>query len=327
MNRETLYKFTLNKLTNDREIEKVINWIESSEANKKEFETLKNLWAISGFANYSSYAAEKSGEVLSLPKRRVNLAFLTKYAAIFIFAFLIGGISVYLLENKESHTITWNEIIVPEGESAEVYLSDNTHVWLNSNTKLLYPSRFKGNKRDIKLSGEAYFDVAHNSKNPFYVHTTELTVAVKGTSFNVQAYDNDKKINVTLIDGKVCLQNPDGQVVSELSPGENARYDLTKRNIYVSKANTEFYTSWKEGYLVFKDAKLEDIVRKFERWYNITVTFDDEEIRQIEFTGTILKNKPIDQIFDILKYTAGIDYSIEIINNKPSIIHLKKKPM
>ncbi len=327
MNRETLYKFALNKLNNDSEIEEVVKWIESSDENKKEFETVKNLWAISGFENYDSYVKAKSGSEVILRKKRIIPMYLLRYAAIFILAFTIGSISVYFLGNNRTDKLSWNEIIVPEGESAEVYLSDNTHVWLNSNTKLTYPAKFQGKEREVKLSGEAYFDVTHNPKNPFYVHTTELSVAVTGTSFNVQAFEQDDNVNVTLVEGKVKLQNPGGKVLTELSPGENAHFNLAKNTLSIVETDTEYYTSWKDGFLVFKNEKLEDIVKKFERWYNIQVVFEDEEIKQIEYTGTILKNKPIDQIFNILKYTAEIDYSIEIINNKPSIIHLKKKPM
>ena len=327
MNTEKLHKFAFNKLSKESEIEEVLNWIESSEENKLEFETLKNLWAISGFANYGDYAGRKTRKTQKWSIRRRFPMVLLKYAAIFMLAFFIGSISVYFLGNRESNELAWNEIIIPDGESAEVYLSDNTHVWLNSNSKLIYPAKFEGKTRDVKLTGEAYFDVSHNLESSFYVQTSELTVAVKGTSFNVQAYDSDNEVNVTLIEGKVSLQSPKGKFISELSPGENAKFDIAKNTVSLSKADTEFYTSWKDGYLVFKNETLEDIVRKFERWYNIKVIFDDEEIKPIEFTGTILKNKPIDQVFSILRYTAGIDYTIEIINNKPSIIHLKKKPM
>ena len=327
MNREKLHKLALNELTNDTEIEEVVNWIESSEENKQEFETLKNLWAISGFANYDVYQKTESGKIQVPRKGRIISMFLLRYAAVFILAFFIGSLSVYFLKNKISEELVWNEIIIPDGESAEVTLSDNTHVWLNSNTKFTYPAKFEGKTRNVKLSGEAYFEVSHNPENPFYVQTTELTVAVKGTSFNVEAYNTDAEVNVTLVDGKVTLQNPNGNFVSDLVPGENAKFDLTQKTITLSKANTEFYTSWKDGYLVFKNETLEEIVKKLERWYSITVLFDNEAIKKIEFTGTILKNKSIDQIFNILKYTAGIDYSIEIINNKPSIIHLKMKPM
>ncbi len=326
MDREKLYKFSLNKLEGDPEIGEVIDWIESSEDNRREFEALKNLWAVSGFASYQSYVGKEPGNSPSLHKKRA-IAIYMKYAAIFIMAFLIGSISVYFMGGNDPEGLTWNEIIIPAGESAELYLSDGTHVWLNSNTELRYPAKFEGKKREIELTGEAYFDVSHNPDNPFFVQTRGLTVSVAGTSFNVQAFGYEDNVNVTLVEGKVHLQSPGGKLLSELSPGENALYDLKKSAITISKADTEFYTSWKEGYLVFRDEKLEDIARKFERWYNIKVFFEDDGIRQIKYTGTILKNKPIDQVFNILKYTAGIDYSIEIINNKPSIIHLKNKPM
>jgi len=327
VNRGKLYKFVLNKLKTEQEIEEVITWIECSEENKQEFETLKNLWAISDFANYDDYVELQSGKTQYPDKKRVIPNYLIKYAAVFALAFLIGGITDYFLGFRKPVKLAWNEITIPEGESAEVYLSDSTHVWLNSNSKLTYPANFDGKTRDVQLTGEAYFDVSHNPKKPFWVRTPELTVAAVGTSFNVQAFTHENEVNVTLTEGKVNLQNTNGIVISELLPGENALFDLTKRKIFISKANTEFYTSWKDGYLMFKNEKLENIVRKLERWYSVSVVFDVEEIKRIEFTGTILKNKPIDQIFDILKYTTGMDYTIEIINNKPSIIHLKKKPM
>ena len=327
MKREKLHKFALNQLTNQVEIEEVVNWIEASEENKEEFETLKNLWAISGFANYDSYVDEKQAKVVSINRKRIIPMGLLKYAAIFVLAFFIGSLSYYFIGRQDATELVLNEIIVPEGESAEVYLSDNTHIWLNSGTKLTYPAQFNGETRDVELSGEAYFDVAHNPENPFHVKTTNLTVKVLGTSFNVEAYQHANDVNVTLVEGKVNLQDNVGKVLTELLPGENANLDLSKKKINISKVDTEFYTSWKEGYLVFKDETLEEIAKKFERWYNVKVVFEDEEIKKIKYTGTILKSKPIDQIFDILKYTAEIEYDIKIENNKPSIIHLKTKPM
>ncbi|KJF45181.1 FecR family protein [Draconibacterium sediminis] len=327
MNKEKLHKFALNQLVNQTEIEEIVSWIEASAENKEEFETLKNLWAIAGFANYDSYVSVKQGKVVSLNRKRSILLSLTKYAAIFVLAFLVGSISVYLIGKQEVPEYALNEIIVPEGESAEVYLSDNTHVWLNSGTKLTYPAQFDGETRDVQLSGEAYFDVTHNSENPFHVKTTNLTVKVLGTSFNMEAYEEARDVNITLVEGKINLQNNAGEVLTELAPGENAEFNLTQKKINISKVDTEFYTSWKDGYLVFKDETLEEIAEKFERWYNVNVVFDDEKIKQLRYTGTILKSKPIDQVLEILKYTTGIEYSIEIINNKPSIIHLKNKPM
>ncbi|WP_372932653.1 FecR family protein [Mariniphaga sediminis] len=327
MNKEKLHKFALNQLTNQTEIEEVVTWIEASGKNKEEFETLKNLWAISGFSNYDSCIEVKQGNTVTpINKRLISLSLL-KYAAIFVLAFFIGSLSVYFIKNNNASELALNEIIVPEGESAQVYLSDNTHVWLNSGTTLIYPAQFKGKTRDVQLRGEAYFDVSHNIENPFQVKTTKLTVEVLGTSFNVEAYDHEENVNVTLVEGKVNLQSTSGKILTELSPGENGRYDLIRNRINVNRVDTEFFTSWKDGYLVFKDESLEEIAKKIKRWYNMKVIFDDEKIKQVKYTGTILKSKPIDQVLEILKYTTGINYSIEIINNKPSIIQLKSKPM
>jgi len=327
MHNEKLHKFALNQLTKEFDIEEVVSWIEASKAHKEEFETLKNLWAMYGFANYEVYAGlEREKTEVSHREKKFPM-FLLKYAAVFVLAFLIGGLSILFWGNSDTAELAFNEIIVPDGESAEVFLSDKTHVWLNSGTRLIYPAKFDGKTRDVELTGEAYFEVTHNPKNPFHVKTSQLTVEVLGTSFNVEAFDKTGDVNVTLVEGKVYLQDFAGKVLTELSPGENARFNIAQKEIYISNVDTDFFTSWKDGSLLFKEETLEEIVRKFERWYNVKVVFENEAIKQIRFTGTILKNKPIYQIFDIIKYTTGIEYSIEVINNKTSIIYLKNKPM
>lgn len=327
MDREKLHKYALNQLRNQEEIEELINWIEASDENREEFETLKNLWAITGFANYDSYVGEKETNKIKPRKRRIIPLQFLKYAAIFVLALFIGALSVYILGNQFEEEVALNEIIVPDGESAEVYLSDNTHIWLNSGSTLIYPARFNGKSRDVELSGEAYFDVSYDPESPFHVKTPHLTVEVLGTSFNVEAIEYNNNVNVTLVEGKVNLQNEEGTVLTQLKPGENANFKLNEKILSIKQVDTDYYTSWKEGYLVFKDETLEEIARKFERWYSVKVVFDNESIKQTKYTGTILKNKPIDQVLEILKYTTGIEYLIEIKNNKPSIIHLKNKPM
>jgi ferric-dicitrate binding protein FerR (iron transport regulator) len=213
------------------------------------------------------------------------------------------------------------------GESAEVILADQTHVWLNSGARLAYPSNFHGKTRGVKLTGEAYFEVKRNEKQPFEVNTHGLIINVLGTSFNVDAFEGSKLVNVTLVEGKVNLENVEGKVLATLAPNENASYNTNNNTIEISKVNTTFYTSWKEGTIYFKDEKLVDIAKKLERWYNVEVVFDQESVKELKFTGAILKNKPIDQIMEILKYTSDVDYSIDIRINKPNMVHFKKMPM
>ena len=152
-------------------------------------------------------------------------------------------------------------------------------------------------------------------------------INVLGTSFNVEAFSQSKFTNVTLVKGKVNIENREGKVLAVLSPNENASYDAGKNKIEVSKVNTAFYTSWKEGTILFKDEKLADIAKKLERWFNVEIVFDQESVKELKFTGSVLKNKPVDQIMEILKYTSHIDYTIEVRNQLPNVIHLKKMPM
>jgi ferric-dicitrate binding protein FerR (iron transport regulator) len=328
MNHEKLHQFVLNQLSEKSEIEEVVTWIESSSQNHKEFVNLKNLWAISDFNNYDSYMKIDDVTRSEYSFKKVVYLEILKYAAFFIFAFFIGVLSLHYFGSQKTTELAFNEIIVPAGESAEVLLSDKTHVWLNSGSKLVYPASFSGKSRDIKLSGEAFFEVSHNSENPFNVITPQLTVEVLGTSFNVEAFDKSENVNVTLVDGKVNLKDNNGKVLTKLIPGEKALFDFKMQKIKISKVETVFYTSWKDGYLLFRDERLGDIAEKLERWFNVEIQFETEQLKELKFTGSILKNKPLDQILEVLKYTSELEYTIEMKNNKPSIIYLKsKKPM
>ena len=325
MKEETLYKYASNSITDKSELEKVVCWIEASPDNQKEYNRIKNQWSYAGFKNFESLLKETSVHQVSLnAKRKVIRLEILKYAAVFILAFVIGGYSLSLLNNTE---IAVNEIIVPLGETTEVILSDQTHIWLNSGARLSYPSQFNGKIREVNLSGEAYFEVKRNEKKPFHVLTSNLVVNVLGTSFNVEAYNNSRYVNVTLVDGKVNIENKEGDLLSVLSPDENAKFDRSKEKIEISPVNTTFYKSWKEGAINFKDERLVDIAAKLERWFNVEIVFDQETVKEYRFTGSVLKNKPVDQILEILKFTSNIEYSIDINNQTPNIIHLKTLPM
>lgn len=324
MDKEKLHLYASNQLSEKSEVEEVIQWIESSSENQKEYNTIKNLLAYSEFANFDELVA--TSNQTTRKTKLIRMEFM-KYAAIFILSFLIGGSTIYFLDTPQANNFATNEIIVPLGESAEVILSDNTHVWLNSGAHMKYPTTFNSNNRDVELKGEAFFDVTHNPDQPFHVITPAITVEVLGTSFNVMAIENQDEVNVTLVDGKVNLQNEDGTLLAELKPSQNASYNLNKKEIDIETVNVEFYTSWKNGVLMFKDEKLVDLSAKLERWYNVEIVFDDELVKELEFSGTILKNKPIDQILDILKFTSEIDYNISMKSEQASIIHLKRTNM
>ncbi len=328
MDQGKLRKLAENQLHDRRDLEEVLGWIEASPDHQKEFNRIKNQPVYEGFRNFKELSKELQPALSrSSAGRKIHLPLL-RYAAIFVLALFTGGLSVYLLQHQPGNrAAAFNEIIVPPGESTELVLADQTHVWLNSGARLSYSSGFQGKKREVRLSGEAFFEVTHDKKRPFRVVTPHLTVNVLGTTFNVEAFHDSRTTNVTLVEGKVKLENSQGRLLATLSPHENARYDAGNEKIEISKVNTDLFTSWKEGTILFRNERLADIARKIERWYHVEIVFDDEPVRDLRFTGSILKNKPVDQIMQILKYTSGVDYTIDVRQRQPNVIHLKKMPM
>lgn len=158
-------------------------------------------------------------------------------------------------------------ISTPRGKDYELVLSDGTVVLLNADSKITFPTRFTGNKRTVKLVGEAYFKVSKNKHLPFIVEAGNLSTRVLGTEFNLKAYPHSD-VNVTLIKGSVAV-NAEGKEVM-LKPGENAEYSENK-DIEVTTVDTEGYIQWKDGYFYFDNVPLIDVVRDLGRWYNVNI--------------------------------------------------------
>lgn len=328
MDQGKLRKLAENQLQDRRDLEEVLAWIEASPDHQMEFNRIKNQPVYESFRNFRELSRDAQPASSRSSAGRIVRLRLLRYAALIILAFLVGGSSVYFLQHVSGkRPVPFNEIIVPPGESAEVVLADQTHVWLNSGARLSYPSDFQGRNREVRLTGEAFFEVTHDKKRPFQVITPRLTVNVLGTTFNVEAFRDSWFTGVTLVEGKVTLETGQGRLLATLSPDEHARYDAGDEKIEISKVSTDLFTSWKEGKILFRDEKLSDIAQKIERWYNVEIVFDDEPVRDLRFTGSILKNKPVDQIMQILKYTSGVDYTIDVRQQLPNLIHLKKMPM
>ncbi|MGQ1889287.1 FecR family protein [Thermophagus sp. OGC60D27] len=325
MNKQKLEKFANHSLTNKKEIEEIMNWIEASETNREEFNHLKNRQAYKYFLNFDKIQNNQRSTIPLYKKFRIYE--ITKYAAILILVFLIGGVLFQPIKNTLlGYGVKLNKIVVPYGESAELILADQTHVWLNSGSTLKYPSDFGSGARKVELSGEAFFDVSTRKGSPFIVNTSELRVKVLGTSFNVEALPNAKTIDITLVKGSICIENNEGKRITKLKPHERAVFNKKSKKIKISSSvDTKLYTSWKDGVIYFEDESLEMIASKIEAWFNIIIVFDDPSLKNIKYTGAILKNKPIDQLLEILNYTANIDTNMEIKHLEPNVVHIKKR--
>lgn len=246
-----------------------------------------------------------------------------KYAAILAVAFVTGFFVNQFYTNRED--IQYAEMEVMYGQTGHLFLFDGTEVWLNSGSKFRYPNKFNRNERNVYLEGEAFFKVKHNDNLPFKVKTAYLEVEDLGTSFNVSAYPDDPNESVVLVDGLVQLNNPEGEKIGQIMPGQIAVKTVNDKTIRVQNTDPYFFTSWKDGKVVFNGEKLGDIAKKMERWYNVEISFEKETLKDYKFTGTILRNKPIDQTIMAMELLAPIGFNYEVKTGAKNRITITKK--
>lgn len=254
--------------------------------------------------------AEESNEATSQTHKLIP-NWLKIAAAILIPLFLTNAIIWFIFE-KPNGNIAWQEVSVPKGEKQQVIFQDGTRVWLNSDTKLKYPVEFSGDQREVKLEGEAYFQVKKNSKKPFFVRMRNLSVKVTGTSFNIKAYCDDKLITTTLDEGKVSLFTyPNNENIEYiLKPGQQAIYSKSTSKLEIQKTAKGQNSNWKEKNLTFKDTPLLDVIKVLERWYNVRFIIMDQGLSTYTYTITF-HNEPLQNVLTGLEKITPIKYQMK----------------
>ena len=209
-------------------------------------------------------------------------------------------------------------IELKEGESRQVadekgeyfvILSDGTKVWINSDSELEFPNRFGEDIREVKLKGEAYFEVTSDSRKPFYVLAGETKVHVLGTAFNVSAYREDRQTEVALLRGKVSFDVKDKVYV--LVPGEIATLNRESGETIVRKGDVAAIVDWKAGRFNFEDMSLEELTVKLSRWYGVTFVFSDEAVKKLRFSGAMTKYRTLDYVLDMISKTTDVTFSLK----------------
>ncbi|WP_316818218.1 FecR family protein [Pedobacter nyackensis] len=225
-----------------------------------------------------------------------------------------NGILIYkanaLASNSGTETgeVVFNTLRTPRGGQFQIVLPDGTHVWLNAASSLKFPAAFKGKKRQVELNGEAYFEVAKNKKMPFTVHTKNQEIEVLGTHFNVSSYDEETTTKTTLLEGSVKVVAQNNQRV--LVPGEQAQINNSTKKIKVQLANVDEAIAWKNGYFVFNDEKLESIMQRVSRWYDVDCQFEGD-LGNLSFLGEVERSKNISSLLKVLESTGNVHFKIE----------------
>ncbi|HVW61356.1 MAG TPA: FecR domain-containing protein [Puia sp.] len=216
---------------------------------------------------------------------------------------LADGRIAYEPEAAAGVGVSYHTLTVPEGcKPVQVSLADGTEVWVNTASVLRYPAAFTGGKRDVTLRGEAYFEVAQEKDKPFSVQTEHMTVQVLGTAFDVSAYNDDKQHDVVLASGSVVLtaNGHSGVLQRQLSPGDLASYVPGTGRLSMAVVNTEEYISWRKGYLIFKRAPLEEIIKRLSRYYNIQIDIKAAGLQEETFSGRLDFIQNIEDIMETI---------------------------
>ncbi|MGD9929388.1 MAG: FecR family protein [Mangrovibacterium sp.] len=348
MTKELLIKFLENQCTPD-ELEKVLFWIE-----KEALLEGKDL----AYDDWKSFRNEEAcvdlnvsfNSLLDKIHHKINInqssgprtrqlrissqvtTWLTKAAAILLIPVL--SILIYTLSFIPIHTSKYAdmvvdslEIVAPTGSRTVVQLSDGTEVHLNSGSKIKYPRSFDGENRELSLSGEGFFDVAHDPEHPFVVKTKRVNVKALGTKFNVLSYPENDAVATTLVEGKVVMERftEDGKIenIETMTPGQHVEYNINSGKASSTNRNIEKYIAWKDGLLIFDNSNINEVAERLSRMFNVEI----EAAHEIEdYTYTVkFVDESLTQILDLLTKATPVDYVFLPREKLPDGTYYKQK--
>lgn len=311
----------------------LLNWIRESKANKKTFNDMYKTWQLSiqtvkldvnvknAFLRFKTNVIDYENR-----KNREYKLFILKIAASVAILILcvVGG--YYLGEKDVSNQIitkdmlVMNQVIMGKDNKGSVTLPDGSLVWLNSNSKLIYPEKFSESARKVKLEGEGYFEVIHNSEAPFYVETPNMTVNVLGTHFDVRSYLGKDISETILISGKVEVLFPNNKESIILKPNQKITCSKESGSFKVTDVDAPDYAIWINDKLTFTNETLSVILSRMEHWYGVEFICDKRILMNQRLSLTVRKESK-DEIMKLIGLIAHIDFEID---NDKIFIHPKK---
>ena len=330
MNKEILIKYFNNKCSKE-ELEKIIHRVKTNSLDTEGKEIMQKIWEeYEGkdeivndekldriFDKIQLSINEKDKNTVKKPTIKLLTSWLTKAAAILFLPTLFLLLNSrpqeeVILADNSYHYIDSLEVIAPPGSRTIFQLPDSSIVYLNHGSKLKYPMIFNGDTREVVLTGEGYFDVTHNPEKPFIVKTSQVDVVALGTEFNVLTNPQNSIVETTLVNGKVELISDriegESQRIGTMSPGQHFKFNGENGDIQITSVNTNKYTSWREGKLIFEDDPISEIVSKLGSIYNVDFVVDDD-VKNYPITVTLV-DEPLYQVLDLLSIATPIKYEI-----------------
>ncbi|MBV4310706.1 DUF4974 domain-containing protein [Bacteroides thetaiotaomicron] len=306
-------------------LDELKTWIAASAENQQYFIRQREIWfsAVSreaasvydkdkAFENFRN-RVESQKEIQSTSRRGFSLSALWRYAAVVAIIIAVGCISYWQGEVNVKDTFADISVEAPLGSKTKLYLPDGTLVWLNAGSRMTYSQGFGVDNRKVELEGEGYFEVKRNEKIPFFVKTKDLQLQVLGTKFNFRDYPEDHEVVVSLLEGKVGLNNllrEEKEAV--LSPDERAVLNKANGLLTVESVTASNASQWTDGYLFFDEELLSDIAKELERSYNVKIHIANDSLKTFRFYGNFVRREQnIQEVLEALASTEKMQYKIE----------------
>lgn len=330
---ETLLAAYLRNETTSEENSRVEEWMATSEENRRQAEDLYYmLFTYDRMTAYESVDLDRSYAQLTRRIHKRRFGMLRRHAAaIASMAALVAVaiVSLVLVGNISDRLATPLVVATDMGERSHVTLPDGTKVWMNSCSRLEYSAAYFSSERRVKLSGEAYFEVAKDTSTPFIVHSNGLRTKVLGTRFNIRANDNDHFVTETLFEGSVHVSSASADTKSRcgitMRPAQQLVFNTITGSMTLSDcADTQQALCWVEGRLHFEQTPLQEIVRELERHYNITISILDPSLGDERFTAEFRSADGIYEILSVLRLTGKFSYRTS--NNRIEIFSQGERP-
>ena len=314
-------------------------WKAESDDHLKEFEDYQYLWEHSGLSPFPSTI--RLSQALAVTRLKAGISnsrtrwirYAAQAAAVLLLAVALSGIyTVFIMEKTPVMAdipVVYQEMKAAFGTQTSVNLPDSSVVFLNSGSSIRFPVTFSGLKeRKVYLSGEGFFVVNSNPDNPFLVETDDLQIRATGTSFNVDAYDNNYAVTVALVEGELEVNRksttgPDNTLA--LKPNQVANYSKAENYLSAKQDEDLFkYTAWTEGKIVFVNDPIDQVMSKLSNWYNVEIMLADRKLYSYRFTGTFI-NEPVEQVLSILNLTSSMRYTIKPAEKNGDNSYTKRK--
>lgn len=332
MKKELLIKFLNNQCT-ESELSEALRWINADALNEEgkswifedwnSYQETDNLEEDEKFTAIFDKIQEKIDNNTQKNNRKANKTLLlpsitrwiTRAAAVLLipvltFLFYTLAEKKNLSDQYANLAVDSLEVIAPMGSRTVVQLSDGSVVHLNYGSRIKYPQFFSGDTRKVVLTGEGFFNVAHNPDKPFIVKAGNLNIKAVGTTFNVLAYPDDDVIETTLVNGLVILEqinlNDKSKTIGAMTPGQHVEYNALSGDISSTKGKVEKYISWTDGKLMFEDSPILQVAERLSRMFNVDFEIKDE-IKDYIYTVT-LEDESLSQILDLMTIATPVLY-------------------